>query len=855
MLDQQLLHSCIDNLPHGILIYHNDRLIYINQRMIDLLVYDHHELETLALNDIIDIDRSDELTENDSKYEQVFIINNYGDKIPCYSSRVDINAGSEQILIIIENIRTDSVQKQLAYMYSLIQDSAQCIIGTDLQGTIVSWNHAATDVYGYTSEDVIGRNISIIMPPDIRFSLLNRIINGETVPKQRTYAWTKQGILVDIELSISPIRDEQAKIDGISFFSRDISLEKLSEKKIFYQSRLLEAVNDSIVGADFDGKITYWNQGSERMFGWNAQEMLGKSYSTLFVEEDFDDLFYNIQQVDPAQWESVKRVNTSEGGKKYVRMSINTIYDESGQSDFLVIVFTDISEIIESRLRAEEAVRFKSEFMANISHEIRTPMSSVIGYAELLDENKFNAKERQYLRGIKQNANQLLDLINDFLDLSKIEANSMLLNEVSFDVRDLIYASLKVFEPIVKKKKLKVNINIDENVPDKLRGDRVRIRQVYNNLLSNAVKFTKRGEISILVDIPVTNSSQYEIPLSISVIDSGIGVPIDKIADIFTPFTQADSSTTTEYGGTGLGLAISKRLVELMNGSISVESIPGQGSKFEVILPLKYADSQEEVLDLRDNSFISRRKVVLVSDNSVLISQFNAILTGSEYLLVIVGYNKKLETAINFYQPHAVIVDMDNMSEYQKSSILEINNLPDMDKTLLLVYSNCMSEAEVHRYGCTGLIGTPLETSRLIKLLDARQRESVALEEDSLKHPVLILDSDELNLKLLSTTLQNSEFEAYTVTTYLETDHLLEDMKIVILIIDMEMVDSNLDWFDNITNDRRFDLKLIGLKKNDFQYHDKIKIYLNRPYTTQSLLSAINKCVILNDFGSDTINA
>ncbi len=854
MLDQQLLHSCIDKLSYGIIIFHSDRLIYVNQRMMDLLAYDCQQLKTMSLNELLYNDVSNEQINTNDQCDQSFLINKYACKIPCCVTNATVHPELDPFFIVIENTWPGNVQKQLAYMYSIIQDSAQCIIGTDLEGTIVSWNYAAADVYGYTAEDVIGRNISIIMPPDIRFSMLNRIINGESVPKQRTYAWTKQGILVNIELSISPIKDEHAKIEGISFFSRDISLEKLAEKKIFYQSRLLEAVNDSILGTDFDGKIAYWNQGAERMFGWKSEDMLGKSYSTLFIDEDFNDLFNNMQQINAGQWEGVKRVHTSEGGNKYVRISINTIYDETEEPDFLVIVFTDISEIIESRLKAEEAVRFKSDFMANISHEIRTPMSSVIGYAELLDENKFDAEEKKYLQGIKQNATQLLDLINDFLDLSKMEANSMLLDEVTFDVQDLVYSSLKVFEPTVKKKKLNFTVKIEKNVPEKLRGDRVRIRQVYNNLLSNAVKFTKKGEIYIVVEILPSQGNQYEIPLSISVIDSGIGIPMDKMADIFMPYTQVDSTTNTEYGGTGLGLAISKRLVELMKGSITVQSTPGKGSKFEVILPLKYADTQVDKTDPGDSSFMSRRKIVLVSDNSFLISQFNGIFSGSDYQPIIIGYNRKIETAINFYQPYAVIIDMDNINDEHNRCLLEINHLVDIDKTILLVYSNCMSEAEIHRYGCFGLIGSPIDGPSLIQQLDEMQKVNKGIEGYSFQYPVLIFDKDEINLKLLSTALQNSGFETYTALTPVDAENYVRNKEIGILLIDMEILDSNLDWL-NTTLVIRPDLKIIGLKKNDFQYHDKVKIYINRPYTTQSLLSAINNCLIFNNLGRDNINA
>lgn len=854
MLAQELFNSGIDNLPHGIIVFNRERLIYVNQPMLDLLAYERQVLESMTMNEILYNYVADHEVNVDSQGQSVFLMKQDSSQIPGWMSKLAVHPELGTISIVVENIGPSGLQKQLAYMYSIIQDSSQCIVGTDLEGTIVSWNDAAADVYGYTAEDVTGRNISIIMPPDIRFSMLNRIVNGEAVPKQRTYAWTKQGILVNIELSISPIKDEQAQITGISFFSRDISLEKLVEKKMFYQARLLEAVNDSILGTDLKGKIVYWNQGAERMFGWKSLDMLGKYYSSLFVDEDFDDLFNNMQQINTGQWEGIKRVHTSESSKKYVRISINTIYDEADQPDFMVIVLTDISEIIESRLKAEEAVRFKSEFMASISHEIRTPMSSVIGYAELLDENKFDAKEKTYLQGIKQNASQLLDLINDFLDLSKMEANSMLLDEVTFNVKELIYSSLKVFEPAIKKKKLKFNVKIDENVPEKLRGDRVRIRQVYSNLLSNAVKFTKKGEISILVKILIAQGNQHEIPLSISVIDSGIGIPIDKIADVFMPFTQVDSSTNTKYGGTGLGLAISKRLVELMQGSISVQSTPGQGSKFEVVLPLKCADSQVDTTDLRDNSFMTRRKIVLVSENSMLISQFKKSFTLSDYLPVTVAYNKKLQTAINFYQPYAVIIDMENIGEEEYRRWLESNNLLNMDKALWLVYSNSMSEAEVHRYGYIGLLSNPIDAPSLIQLLDERQKTDQVIESYSLQYPILIFDRDQINLKLLSAALENSGFETYTAMSDIDAVNYLNDKEIAILLVDMEVLDLNLAGLDTIFAIRP-GLKIIGLKKNDFQYHDKIKIYLNRPYTTQSLLAAINNCLILNNLGREHLNA
>jgi len=309
----------------------------------------------------------------------------------------------------------------------------------------------------------------------------------------------------------------------------------------------------------------------------------------------------------------------------------------------IVAIYEDVTEskkyekmLEKAKQEAEQASRTKSQFLANMSHEIRTPMNAIMGFADLLKETKITAEQKGYIDTILESGELLVNIINDILDLSKIEAGEIRLEEIVFDLKEVIKSLVSMVEHMVKDKAVDLTFEYPEDIPTKFKGDPTRVKQVIINLLNNAAKFTEKGYIKILVssEQPDIHDIGKERIIKIIVKDSGIGIPAEKQKQVFSAFSQADFSSTRKYGGTGLGLFIVKRLLNLMGGSIELDSRENKGSEFTVRFTVQEGDGDighikkefDEDRKTEISVSFSGKKVLIVEDDAVNSKLINILL-------------------------------------------------------------------------------------------------------------------------------------------------------------------------------------------------------------------------------------
>lgn len=388
---------------------------------------------------------------------------------------------------------------------------------------------------------------------------------------------------------------------------------------------ILTIADDAIISADKDLRITFFNHGAERIFGYRAKEVIGQPIYML-VPERFRaaqkallDAFIHGSDATIKLGGSQGIVGLRKDGTEFpAEGSASRI--RHGSNVIVTVILRDVTErrrveaaLAQARDQALEASRVKSAFLANMSHEIRTPMNGVTGMIELLMQTPLNEVQREYAQVIYDSAQALLTLINDILDFSKIEANKLQLEIVDFEPRSLVEGVAELLVAKARAKGLSLMTYIDPELPATLRGDPVRLRQVLLNLGDNAIKFTERGEV--VIKAVLLRREDAAVDVEFSVRDTGIGIAPDRKEALFQPFVQADDSTTRRFGGTGLGLSISKGLVELMGGRIDVESEPGKGSLFWFRVPLAVGKAAAAGGDEGRAAQLHGLRVLVVDDN------------------------------------------------------------------------------------------------------------------------------------------------------------------------------------------------------------------------------------------------
>lgn len=371
-----------------------------------------------------------------------------------------------------------------------------------------------------------------------------------------------------------------------------------SRKEAERLSLVARNANDSVIVSGPKGEILWVNDAFTTITGYTAEEAIGRSPGELLNSPDTDQVAVEkirdaIHRGRPYRGEILNR--TKSGRAIWVETNLVPVLGDTGEVEVAVAVERDITqakiharEMAAAREAAVEGARAKAEFLATMSHEIRTPMNGVIGMTELLLDTSLTHEQQQYTDTIRSSARALLTIINDILDLSKLDAHKVVLSLVDFDLRRCFEEILRLLQPQAQSKGLTLNLNATGELPQMVHADDGRLRQILINLIGNAIKFTETGGVTVEL---CTERWGDGYLMRIDVIDTGIGIPSDKITQIFERFSQADAATTRLYGGTGLGLTISHELVQIMGGEIRAESTEGMGSKFTVELPVGAAQS------------------------------------------------------------------------------------------------------------------------------------------------------------------------------------------------------------------------------------------------------------------------
>ncbi len=392
---------------------------------------------------------------------------------------------------------------------------------------------------------------------------------------------------------------------------------------------LVHSIPACFLRKDRDGRIVFVNDKFAALFGKTADEIVGKTVADLYPkefaeearEEDervmrsgevLEDVFEDTVDGELHHYASRKGPVRNEQGEV---IGIQTIFwDITKQRNAEMALLAEREELRTAKEAADDANRAKSDFLANMSHEIRTPMNAIIGMTDLLLETQLTQTQHEYLSMVRDSGESLLTLINDILDFSKIEAGKLELESTTFDIRETLGDLMKGLGFRAHGKGLELAFRVDDNIPKFLQGDPGRIRQIVVNLVGNAIKFTETGEV--VLEIECKQKSETQATLRFTVVDTGIGIAEEHCSKIFKEFEQADASTTRKFGGTGLGLAISSRLVQLMQGYISVESEPGKGSKFLFELPLNIDNSRSTLKRCDSQVNIHGVRVLIVDDNA-----------------------------------------------------------------------------------------------------------------------------------------------------------------------------------------------------------------------------------------------
>ncbi|TXF85973.1 PAS domain S-box protein [Neolewinella aurantiaca] len=515
----------------------------------------------------------------------------------------------------------------------VMNSSLDAIVIADDRGKVTFWNPRAEQMFGWTQEEAMGKSMSQLFIPDHMKTAhnegMNRYLNTGVShilnQELELTAVNKAGEEFPVELIV--VTYQQNGKNYFCGFMRDISSRKKSENLLKAQEEkyrnIITNMNLGLLEIDNERKIVFANQNFCDISGYSEAELIGSSTNKFHLEEP------NLKVLD--QQLKLRSEGISNGYEIEVQNKSGEIrwwfisgapnYNDKGTLTGSIGIHLDITEQkkLESELaiaknKAEEASVAKEAFLANMSHEIRTPLNAIIGMIRELSREELSPKQQTYLSHTDNAARHLLSIVNNILDISKIEAGELKLEKHTFSLQALIANMVSILHFKAAKKDIVLTSALSEKIWPAYKGDSARIRQILINLLDNAIKFTMEGEVRLNIEVLQENDDEQVI--LIKIIDTGIGMDEEYMEQLFSKFSQAEKSTSRRFGGTGLGMSITKEIVKLMDGSIDVSSVKGQGTEFQITVSLKKGNIEELSDQTQDSQFLLQgTRVLLVEDN------------------------------------------------------------------------------------------------------------------------------------------------------------------------------------------------------------------------------------------------
>lgn len=605
-MDSKILAKLIDSTGEGIIVAGRNGSIHFSNAKANQLIGEGDSIVNRNIKDIFDRPFQEAFEVNlanllHGAVNEIYF-NAPGKKDSDLNLRVRLakfDAG-EDILVNITNL--GKFEPFNAYqLYKLLAENAFDLNLVFKNDDLIFVSPSIFDFLGYLEGEIKTKEdwLALFHPADLEWYC--RQLEKDTQSKAPHSFFTyrqrhKKGHYLWFETKVK--REFEADGAVVSIFtSMDVTLKYKAEKELEKQKEFIEELFDTdpnlIFVRDGNGKIIYCNQAVADLVGMPRDEFLSLKDNTFPAPKDavgdYEDMEHRV--INMGQEIIIEeKIEDKNGNVNHFQTLKKPLKTKDGDVNVLSIS-TNINKIKYYQSESVKVLQARNEFFSAMSHEIRTPMNSIMGMTDLLLKRKPREDQSKLLQALNFSSKNLLNLINDVLDFSKIEAGKIEIEEINFNLKELVDNVQLSLNPKAFSKNLSFGLLFGENVPKIVKGDSIKLSQILNNLIGNALKFTERGNVSAHIELLEKNDECYNIKFE--VIDTGIGIPEDKLKDIFDPFQQASKSTTRKYGGTGLGLTIVKNLVDMLKGEITVTSKVGEGSVFRVTLPFKKADSEK----------------------------------------------------------------------------------------------------------------------------------------------------------------------------------------------------------------------------------------------------------------------